>query len=128
MTVQPSSFFVAALSAAALLLVSGNTTSAHSHKNNGPVINGLCTGRDRATIRSSIIRSMGRDQPTIRSSTARSPRFVPGLGIPHASLTIRRALLETVTLSTANVCRDGSAHGKILLSGRSGHAHRSAEL
>jgi hypothetical protein len=44
MTVQPSSFFVAALSAAALLLVSGNTTSAHSHKNNGPVINGPVHG------------------------------------------------------------------------------------
>jgi hypothetical protein len=44
MTVQPSSSFLAVLSAAALLLVSGNTTSAHSHKNNGPVINGPVHG------------------------------------------------------------------------------------
>ncbi len=40
MTVQPSSF-LAVLSAAALLLVSGNPTSAHSHKQNGtPIVAG----------------------------------------------------------------------------------------
>jgi hypothetical protein len=44
MIVQPSSSFLAVLSAAALLLVSGNATSAHSHKNNGPAINGPVHG------------------------------------------------------------------------------------
>jgi hypothetical protein len=44
MTVQSSSL-IAVLSAAALLLVSGNATSAHSHKNNGPVINGPVHGQ-----------------------------------------------------------------------------------
>ena len=43
MTMQSSSFF-AVLSAAGLLLVSGNATSAHSHKNSGPAINGPVHG------------------------------------------------------------------------------------
>lgn len=84
MTVQPSSSFLAVLSAAALLLVSGNTTSAHSHKNNGPVINGPVhgPGSSHNPIVYHPVHGPGSTHNPIVVPVHRKPPVCPGAGLP----------------------------------------------
>jgi len=85
MTVQSSSF-LAVLSAAALLLVSGNATSAHSHKNNGPAING----------------------PVHGSGSSHNPivyRPVHGQGSTHNPIVVRHKPLPCTRLNPGGDCK-----------------------
>jgi hypothetical protein len=81
MTVQSSSF-LAVLSAAALLLVSGNATSAHSHKNNGPPISGPVHGSGSShnpIVYRPVHGSGSTHNPIV---VHRKPPICPGAGLP----------------------------------------------
>jgi hypothetical protein len=83
MTVQPSSF-LAVLSAAALLLVSGNATSAHSHKQNGSPIVAGSTHNPVITHRHKPPICPGAGLPTCKPTTppCRGTRIVNGQCLP----------------------------------------------
>jgi hypothetical protein len=81
MTVQTSSSFLAVLSAAALLLVSGNATSAHSHKQNGTPIVAGSTHND-PVLRQKPIVAGSTHNPVIVHPVHGKPPICPGAGLP----------------------------------------------
>jgi hypothetical protein len=93
MTVQSSSF-LAVLSAAALLLVSANATSAASHKQGGtsfkqngtPIVAGS-THRD-PVLRNPPIVAGSTHNPVIVHPVHRKPPVCPGAGLPKCKPTL----------------------------------------
>ena len=80
MTVQPSSF-LAVLSAAALLLVSGNAISARSFKQNGTPIVAGSTHNDPVLRQKPIVAGSTHNDPILHG-VHRKPPICPGAGLP----------------------------------------------